>query len=90
MSGRLVPPLLAVLVGVGSGIYVFQPLLKSFGASTGGTFRPEDDHHSAPVPSLPFTSLQPGKTADGHDLLPPPQQDPVTPIESQQKAERKV
>lgn len=45
-----------------------EPLLESYAESTNGTFRPEDDHHSAPVPPLPFTNLIPGKTADGKDL----------------------
>ncbi|GJN89585.1 hypothetical protein Rhopal_002572-T1 [Rhodotorula paludigena] len=67
-------------IGVGSGIWVFKPLLESYKESTHGTFRPEDDHHSAPVPSLPFTTLQPGKTADGQELPPAPQEDlPIEP-----------
>ncbi|GAA6039106.1 hypothetical protein JCM8097_005328 [Rhodosporidiobolus ruineniae] len=90
MSGRVIPPLLALTIGVGSGVYIFKPLLESYKESTNGTFRPEDDHHSAPVPPLPFTSLQPGKTADGKDLLEPPAQDPVAIVEKQQQAQRKV
>ncbi|KAK4055667.1 hypothetical protein OIV83_000213 [Microbotryomycetes sp. JL201] len=70
MSGRLISPLLALALGIGSGVYIFQPLLVSYGASTGGTFKPEDDHHSAPAPPLPLTggTLQPGKDLEGKDL----------------------
>lgn len=68
MSARLISPLLAVTVGVISGVYVFKPLLESMEESTEGTFRPEDDTHSAPVPPLPFTDLAPNKTAEGLPL----------------------
>ncbi|KAM0788800.1 hypothetical protein ACM66B_002888 [Microbotryomycetes sp. NB124-2] len=70
MSGRLVSPLLALALGIGSGVYIFQPLLVSYGASTGGTFKPEDDHHSAPAPPLPMTGgqLQPGRDLEGREL----------------------
>ncbi|SCV70694.1 BQ2448_3456 [Microbotryum intermedium] len=74
MSGRLISPLLAILVGVGSGVYIFKPLLESYAASTGGSFRPADDHHSAPVPPLPMTQLQRGKTPRGEDLGASPKQ----------------
>ncbi|GAA5963236.1 hypothetical protein JCM21900_006562 [Sporobolomyces salmonicolor] len=72
MASRLVSPALALAIGVGSGIWIFKPLLESYAQSTDGTYRPENDHHSAPVPPLPFTTLQPAKTADGHDLPPRP------------------
>ncbi|GAA5945487.1 hypothetical protein JCM3775_003714 [Rhodotorula graminis] len=75
MRGRLASPFLAMAIGVGSGIWIFKPLLESYKDSTHGTFRPEDDAHTAPVPPLPGTSLQPGKTKDGEDLLPPPAQE---------------
>ncbi|GAA5893048.1 hypothetical protein JCM8208_004330 [Rhodotorula glutinis] len=52
-----------------------EPLLESYKDSTHGSFRPEDDAHTAPVPPLPGTSLQPGKTKDGEDLRPPPAQE---------------
>merc|ERR1712093_320495 len=74
LRGRLASPLLALAVGVGSGVWIFKPLLESYKASTQGTFLPSDDTHSAPVPPLPMTSLQPAKTKDGKDLLPPPAQ----------------
>lgn len=49
-------------------------------SSTAGTFRPEDDHHAAAIPPLPMTTLQPAKTPDGKDLLPPPKEElPVEP-----------
>ncbi|BGP39275.1 hypothetical protein JCM10450v2_003230 [Rhodotorula kratochvilovae] len=83
MRGRLLSPLLALGVGVGSGIWIFKPLLESYKESTHGTFRPEDDQHTAPVPALPMTNLQPAKTADGKDLLAPPAQE--LPIESVRK-----
>ncbi|GAA5844157.1 hypothetical protein JCM11251_002453 [Rhodosporidiobolus azoricus] len=90
MSSRFVSPLLALAVGIGSGVYIFKPLLQSYAESTGGSFRPEDDHHSAPVPNLPWTNLQPGKTSEGSDLLVPPAQDPAAPIEREQELQRKV
>ncbi|GAA5953097.1 hypothetical protein JCM10213_002634 [Rhodosporidiobolus nylandii] len=112
MAARVVPPVLAVVVGVGSGVWIFKPLLQSYAAfappsflsppehaddpraearsSTNGTFRPEDDHHAAPAPPLPWTSLAPGKTADGKDLLPPPVQDPGAPVERQKEVEGEV
>ncbi|KDE07911.1 hypothetical protein MVLG_01821 [Microbotryum lychnidis-dioicae p1A1 Lamole] len=74
MSARLISPGLAILVGVGSGVYIFKPLLESYAASTGGSFRPSDDHHSAPVPPLPMTQLQPGKSLQGEDLRASPKQ----------------
>ncbi|GAA5944380.1 uncharacterized protein JCM15063_000935 [Sporobolomyces koalae] len=72
MASRLISPLLALGVGIGSGIWIFKPLLQSYGESTAGTFRPEDDHHSARVPNLPFTDLQPAKDPEGKDLLKAP------------------
>jgi len=99
MASRLISPLLALGVGVGSGIWIFsalhpflallticdlialfltlfrsrsEPLLQSYAASTEGTFKPEDDHHSAPVPNLPFTDLKPAKDPEGRDLLKAP------------------
>lgn len=47
-----------------------SPLTHTLDSSTKGSFKPEDDHHTAPVPPLPFTDLMPGKTADGQDLFP--------------------
>ncbi|KAK0531167.1 hypothetical protein OC834_002130 [Tilletia horrida] len=38
---RLVPVFVASLVGVATGIYVFQPLLVQYKADTHGSFRPE-------------------------------------------------
>ncbi|GAA6058883.1 hypothetical protein JCM10212_002827 [Sporobolomyces blumeae] len=72
MTSRVISPLLALAVGVGSGVWIFKPLLQSYAESTQGTFKPEDDHHSAPIPNLPFTDLAPAKDAKGFDLLPPP------------------
>ncbi|GAA5968080.1 hypothetical protein JCM8115_000023 [Rhodotorula mucilaginosa] len=80
MASRIVPPVIAVVLGVGTGVYVFKPLLESYRDSTAGTFRPEDDHHAAAIPPLPMTTLQPAKTPDGKDLLPPPKEElPVEP-----------
>ncbi|KAI8136767.1 hypothetical protein BJV82DRAFT_638111 [Fennellomyces sp. T-0311] len=43
ISGRLLHVLLAVGVGVGTGVYVFQPLLKEYQSETQGTWmRPGD------------------------------------------------
>ncbi|BGP15307.1 hypothetical protein JCM10213v2_003268 [Rhodosporidiobolus nylandii] len=93
MAARVVPPVLAVVVGVGSGVWIFKhaddPRAEAR-SSTNGTFRPEDDHHAAPAPPLPWTSLAPGKTADGKDLLPPPVQDPGAPVERQKEVEGEV
>ncbi|GAA5866435.1 hypothetical protein JCM3774_004682 [Rhodotorula dairenensis] len=75
MASRIVPPVIAVVLGVGTGVYVFKPLLESYRDSTAGTFRPEDDHHSAAIPPLPMTNLQPARTPDGKDLLPPPKEE---------------
>ncbi|GAA5883836.1 hypothetical protein JCM16303_007404 [Sporobolomyces ruberrimus] len=72
MASRLISPLLALGVGIGSGVWIFKPLLQSYAASTDGTFKPEDDHHSAPVPNLPWTDLQPAKDPEGRDLLKAP------------------
>ena len=47
------------VAGIISGVYVFKPLLESYADSTGGTFLPEKDDHSAPVPPLPMTNLLP-------------------------------
>ncbi|KAI8391171.1 uncharacterized protein BYT42DRAFT_555879 [Radiomyces spectabilis] len=42
-SSRLVPLLLATGIGIGTGVYVFQPLLKEYEAETNGTWlRPGD------------------------------------------------
>lgn len=79
MSSRIIAPLLAITVGVTSGIYVFKPLLQSYAESTGGSFKPEDDHHTAPVPPLPLSGgLMPGKDKDGAPL-------PSKPEESEEK-----
>ncbi|KAI9258050.1 hypothetical protein BDA99DRAFT_561488 [Phascolomyces articulosus] len=44
LSGRMVNVLLAVGIGVGTGVYVFQPLLKEYQAETQGTWmRPGDE-----------------------------------------------
>ncbi|SAM08715.1 hypothetical protein [Absidia glauca] len=44
ISNRLVPVLIAVGVGIGTGVYVFQPLLKEYEADTKGTWvLPEDE-----------------------------------------------
>ncbi|KAI8344261.1 hypothetical protein BC941DRAFT_408185 [Chlamydoabsidia padenii] len=44
ISSRMVPVLFAIGVGVGTGVYVFQPLLKEYEADTKGTWiLPEDE-----------------------------------------------
>ncbi|ORZ23326.1 hypothetical protein BCR42DRAFT_366964 [Absidia repens] len=44
ISNRLVPVILAIGVGIGTGIYVFQPLLKEYEQDTKGTWiLPEDE-----------------------------------------------
>ncbi|KAI9497975.1 hypothetical protein BDB00DRAFT_868108 [Zychaea mexicana] len=44
ISGRLANVLLAVGVGVGTGVYVFQPLLQEYQSETQGTWmRPGDE-----------------------------------------------
>ncbi|GAA5986523.1 hypothetical protein JCM10908_003785 [Rhodotorula pacifica] len=84
MASRIVPPIIAVVLGAGTGVYIFSELTSSPSSfSTAGTFRPEDDHHSAAVPPLPMTNLAPAKTPDGKDLLPPPKEE--LPIESAPK-----
>ncbi|CAO1612633.1 unnamed protein product [Parajaminaea phylloscopi] len=41
-SQRIIPLLAVSVVGVATGIYVFDPLLKQYAQDTGGTFRPKD------------------------------------------------
>ncbi|KAI7852947.1 hypothetical protein BDC45DRAFT_606861 [Circinella umbellata] len=44
LSGRMVNVLLAVGIGVGTGVYVFQPLLREYQNETQGTWmRPGDE-----------------------------------------------
>ncbi|CAO3591044.1 unnamed protein product [Absidia cylindrospora] len=44
ISNRLVPVLLAIGVGIGTGVYVFKPLLKEYEQDTKGTWiLPEDE-----------------------------------------------
>ncbi|KAI7877003.1 hypothetical protein K492DRAFT_166457 [Lichtheimia hyalospora FSU 10163] len=44
MSQRAINLILAVGIGVGTGVYVFQPLLKEYEAETHGTWmRPGDE-----------------------------------------------
>ncbi|BGP54921.1 hypothetical protein JCM8202_003431 [Rhodotorula sphaerocarpa] len=83
MASRIVPPIIAVVLGAGTGVYIFKPLLESYRDSTAGTFRPEDDHHSGAIPPLPMTELQPGKTKDGKDLLAPPAEE--LPVETKRQ-----
>lgn len=39
---RYIPPLLTAFVGVATGVYVFDPILKQYKEDTHGTFKPED------------------------------------------------
>lgn len=56
--------------------------------STKGSFQPNDDDHSAPVPALPLTGgLMPGKTLDGKDL---PKEGPTEGIVILEEKEGKV
>ncbi|CAO3594708.1 unnamed protein product [Absidia cylindrospora] len=44
ISGQLVPVFIAIGVGIGTGVYVFQPLLKEYEENTKGTWvLPEDE-----------------------------------------------
>lgn len=49
-------------------IYTIADTIAHVLRSTKGTFDPKQDDHSAVVPTLPFTSLLPGKTAQGLPL----------------------
>ncbi|CAO3639105.1 unnamed protein product [Cunninghamella blakesleeana] len=43
IPGRLVPVIISIGVGIGTGIFVFQPLIKEYEAETKGTWiLPED------------------------------------------------
>ncbi|KAI9309141.1 hypothetical protein BJ944DRAFT_259030 [Cunninghamella echinulata] len=48
IPGRLVPVILSIGVGIGTGFYVFQPLIKEYEADTKGTWiLPEDRERMA-------------------------------------------
>ncbi|KAI9033623.1 hypothetical protein CLU79DRAFT_724639 [Phycomyces nitens] len=53
MRGRILPVLIASGIGVATGIYVFQPLLKEYEADTNGTWVLPGDKQILPFENKP-------------------------------------